>query len=248
MENLPIVRFSHVSVRFPNALANDDVCLDIRRGEAFALVGENGAGKTTLMNALYGLLKPTLGEIFIKGKKITPHHDPMRAMAMGIGMVHQHFKLVPGFTVAQNIALGMEPLRRLLFYDQARVRREVLALRRTLRPAREPGRRGGRAERGPAAARGNLKSAAPRRGRAGAGRTHRRAFPRRVRRAVFGAARNREGQKHDRDFDHPQAARSAGVFRPRGRDEAGKACGHRKHGGNRRAPPGRDDGGARGAV
>ncbi len=128
MADKPIVRFSHVTVRFPNALANDDVSLDIRRGEAFALVGENGAGKTTLMNALYGLLKPTLGEIFVKDKKITPHHDPMRAMAMGVGMVHQHFKLVPGFTVAQNIALGMEPRRRLLFYDQARVRREVLAL------------------------------------------------------------------------------------------------------------------------
>ena len=124
----PAVRFEHVSVRFPNALANDDVSLEIRSGEAFALVGENGAGKTTLMNVLYGLVEPTLGSVLIREQKISPRHDPMRAIAMGVGMVHQHFKLVPSFTVAQNVALGSEPIKRLVFYDQKRVHREVLAL------------------------------------------------------------------------------------------------------------------------
>ena len=124
----PVVRFEHVTVQFPGVLANDDVSLDIRRGEVFALVGENGAGKSTLMNVLYGLQKPTLGSLWIKGRKIGPRHDPLRAMAMGVGMVHQHFKLVPSFTVAQNIVLGMEPKRRGLFYDQKRADHDVRAL------------------------------------------------------------------------------------------------------------------------
>ncbi|MFH1513098.1 MAG: ATP-binding cassette domain-containing protein, partial [Bacillota bacterium] len=129
-DRTPIVRFEHISVRYPGALANDDVSLDIRSGEAFALVGENGAGKTTLMNVLYGLVRPALGDVYIKGRKISARHDPMRAMAMGVGMVHQHFKLVPSFTVAQNIALGSEPTKNLIFYDQKRLNREVLALGR----------------------------------------------------------------------------------------------------------------------
>ncbi|HPF87046.1 MAG TPA: ABC transporter ATP-binding protein [Candidatus Limiplasma sp.] len=127
-DSSPIVRFDHVSVRYPGALANDDVSLAIRRGEAFALVGENGAGKTTLMNVLYGLTRPTLGTVTIKGEAISARHDPMRAMAMGVGMVHQHFKLVPSFTVAQNIALGSEPVKNLVFYDHKKINSEVLAL------------------------------------------------------------------------------------------------------------------------
>lgn len=124
----PIVVFEHVTMQFPGVLANDDVSLSIRKGEVFALVGENGAGKSTLMNLLYGLQKPTLGSIAIKGQKTGVRHDPLRAMAMGVGMVHQHFKLVPSFTVAQNIALGMEPKRRGILYDQRRVNREVTLL------------------------------------------------------------------------------------------------------------------------
>ena len=111
-----IVRFSHVSKHYPGTLANDDVSLTIRQGEVFALVGENGAGKSTLMNLLYGLQAPTLGEIYIKGKPTGPQHGPENAMRMGVSMVHQHFKLVPSFTVAQNVMLGHEP-RRGLFYD-----------------------------------------------------------------------------------------------------------------------------------
>lgn len=127
-DQAPIVSFAHVSMQYPGVLANDDVNLAIQKGEVFALVGENGAGKSTLMNLLYGLQRPTLGEIRVKGKPTGTRHDPQRAMQMGLGMVHQHFKLVPSFTVAQNIALGMEPKRRGVFYDQKRVNAEVQAL------------------------------------------------------------------------------------------------------------------------
>ena len=127
-EGAPIVRFSHVTMQFPGVLANDDVSLSIRKGEVFALVGENGAGKSTLMNLLYGLQRPTLGDLYIREQKLPARHDPQQAMARGVGMVHQHFKLVRSFTVAQNIALGMEPKARGVFYDQRRVNAEVRAL------------------------------------------------------------------------------------------------------------------------
>lgn len=91
-----------------NVLANAQVDLSVESGEVHALVGENGAGKTTLMNILYGLIKPDSGEIFIDSQKVRIGH-PDDAIKHGIGMVHQHFKLVPSFTVAQNILLGMEP-------------------------------------------------------------------------------------------------------------------------------------------
>ncbi|HET9906145.1 MAG TPA: ABC transporter ATP-binding protein [Anaerolineales bacterium] len=88
--------------------ANEGVDFSVEHGEVHALVGENGAGKTTLMNILYGLIKPDSGEIIIDGEKVRIDH-PDEAIKHGIGMVHQHFKLVPSFTVAQNILLGMEP-------------------------------------------------------------------------------------------------------------------------------------------
>ncbi len=113
-----IVRFSHVSMQFPGTLANDDISLSIYEGEVFALVGENGAGKSTLMNLLYGLYQPTLGHIAIGGVPTGKSHSPEKAMAMGVSMVHQHFKLVPSFTVAQNILLGHEPKKMGLFYDE----------------------------------------------------------------------------------------------------------------------------------
>lgn len=133
-----IVRFSHVTKQFPGTLANDDVSLSIRRGEVFALVGENGAGKSTLMNQLYGLQKPTLGEIYIKGRQTSPQHSPEEAMGMGVSMVHQHFKLVPGFTVAQNILLGHEP-KKGLFYDEKAAAETVRRLSREYGLKVEPG-------------------------------------------------------------------------------------------------------------
>jgi simple sugar transport system ATP-binding protein len=95
---------------FPSTdvLANNNVDFDVVKGEVHALVGENGAGKTTLMNVLYGLIKPDSGTTLINGVQETITH-PDDAIALGIGMVHQHFKLVPSFTVAENIMLGMEP-------------------------------------------------------------------------------------------------------------------------------------------
>ena len=88
--------------------ANDHVDFSVEKGEVHALVGENGAGKTTLMNILYGLIKPDSGEIFIDSQPVHINH-PDDAIKHGVGMVHQHFKLVPSFTVAENILLGMEP-------------------------------------------------------------------------------------------------------------------------------------------
>ena len=115
-EREPIVRFEHISMQFPGVLANDDVSLDIYPGEVFALVGENGAGKSTLMNVLYGLNQPTGGSIHVKGKRVEKQ-SPSQAISMGVGMVHQHFKLVGSFTVAQNIALCCEPKKKLGLYD-----------------------------------------------------------------------------------------------------------------------------------
>ena len=88
--------------------ANDHVDFSVESGEVHALVGENGAGKTTLMSILYGLVKPDEGEILIDGQTVRIGH-PDDAIKHGIGMVHQHFKLIPSFTVAQNILLGIEP-------------------------------------------------------------------------------------------------------------------------------------------
>lgn len=100
----------HIRKYFPSSdvLAADDVTLEVREGQIHALVGENGAGKTTLMNMLYGLVTPDEGEIRVNGQPVRIAH-PDDAIRAGIGMVHQHFKLVPSFTIAENIMLGIEP-------------------------------------------------------------------------------------------------------------------------------------------
>ena len=114
-------------MQFPGVLANDSVSLEIKRGEVFALVGENGAGKSTLMNILYGLHRPTDGNIYVKGEKIEKF-KPMEAIEKGVGMVHQHFMLVPSFTVAQNIVLSREPKKMKFIYDLKKADREVREL------------------------------------------------------------------------------------------------------------------------
>lgn len=111
-----VVKFEHVSMEFPGVLANDDVSLEIKKGEVFALVGENGAGKSTLMNILYGINTPTNGEVYVKGRRIE-HFSPKAAIERGVGMVHQHFMLVPSFTVAQNIVMSREPRRLGVLFD-----------------------------------------------------------------------------------------------------------------------------------
>ncbi|MBR6120744.1 MAG: ABC transporter ATP-binding protein [Oscillospiraceae bacterium] len=116
--NEAVIRFEHVSMQFPGVLANDDVSLEIRRGEVFALIGENGAGKSTLMNILYGIQTPSSGEVWIKGKRVE-QYDPRIVIEQGVGMVHQHFMLVPSFTVAQNIVLSREPRKHKIFFDNA---------------------------------------------------------------------------------------------------------------------------------
>ncbi|MGH2536839.1 MAG: ABC transporter ATP-binding protein [Candidatus Promineifilaceae bacterium] len=102
-----ILEARHISKRFPGVLANDNIDLKLRRGEILALLGENGAGKSTLMNILYGLYHPDEGEIWIKGEQVRLH-SPGDAIARGVGMVHQHFQLVPVMTVAENVILGAE--------------------------------------------------------------------------------------------------------------------------------------------
>ncbi|MBR4308464.1 MAG: ABC transporter ATP-binding protein [Oscillospiraceae bacterium] len=121
------VRFCHVSMEFPGVLANDDISLDIRKGEVFALVGENGAGKSTLMHQLYGIHRPTSGEIWVKGEQISDFL-PKAAIARGVGMVHQHFMLVPSFSVAQNIVMSKEPKKLGIFYDKKTAEEKVRSL------------------------------------------------------------------------------------------------------------------------
>ncbi|MDR1421429.1 MAG: ABC transporter ATP-binding protein [Coriobacteriales bacterium] len=108
-----IVEMRHITKRFPGIVANDDINLSIHKGEIFALLGENGAGKSTLMSMLFGMYEPDEGELIVRGKKVNIT-SPAEAVALEIGMVHQHFKLVSNYTVTENIIMGREPLRRLL--------------------------------------------------------------------------------------------------------------------------------------
>lgn len=108
-----IVEMRHITKRFPGIVANRDVTVQIKKGEIFALLGENGAGKSTLMSMLFGMYEPDEGEIFIRGERVkitSPNH----ATKLNIGMVHQHFKLVSNYTIAENIIMGMEPVKKAL--------------------------------------------------------------------------------------------------------------------------------------
>jgi len=111
-----IIKLVGITKVFPGVVANDNVNLDIREGEIHAIVGENGAGKSTLMKIIYGLYQPTEGQIYIRGRLLNVS-NPQVAISHGIGMVHQHFMLVPSFTAAENVVLGGEPRRRAVFMD-----------------------------------------------------------------------------------------------------------------------------------
>lgn len=102
-----VIEMRHITKQFGDFKANDDINLQIRKGEIHALLGENGAGKSTLMNVLSGLLQPTSGEIYMNGQAVSIA-SPTKANQLGIGMVHQHFMLVDAFTVTENIILGSE--------------------------------------------------------------------------------------------------------------------------------------------
>ncbi|MDB5586279.1 MAG: heme transporter ATP-binding protein [Devosia sp.] len=125
--SVPVVSMRNIVKRFGNFTAIHSASMDIRRGEIHALVGENGAGKSTLMNILYGLLPRTDGDIELRGEAIR-FANPKEAIALGIGMVHQHFKLAPSFTVAENIILGSEPLKSFGRLDRIRAERETKAI------------------------------------------------------------------------------------------------------------------------
>ena len=119
-----------ITKRFGSLVANDHINLSVAPGQVHALLGENGAGKTTLMNVLYGLLQPDEGEILVDGTA-RRLRSPKDAIAVGIGMVHQHFMLVPVFTVAENVTLGIEETRRLGLLDRRKTRNDVRELSRS---------------------------------------------------------------------------------------------------------------------
>lgn len=104
----PIIEMRNIRKTFPGIVANDDISLTLNKGEIHALLGENGAGKSTLMSILFGLYRPDSGSVYVRGE-MQNIHGPNSATALGIGMVHQHFKLVAPFTVTENIILGVEP-------------------------------------------------------------------------------------------------------------------------------------------
>src|SRR2546430_8278649 len=130
MAEAPVLELRGISKRFPGVVANDNVDFDLRPGEVHALLGENGAGKSTLMNVLYGLYHPDEGEIRARGRPIALGSSK-DAIEAGIGMVHQHFMLIPVMTVAENIVLATEPTKAgiLLDYDAARSRVRELSER-----------------------------------------------------------------------------------------------------------------------
>lgn len=125
-QNDYVIEMRHITKEFPGIIANDDITLQLRRGEIHALLGENGAGKSTLMSVLFGLYQPEKGEI-LKDGKVVKINSPNDATALGIGMVHQHFKLVECFSVLDNIILGAEDTI-LGFTQKQKAKQKVLEL------------------------------------------------------------------------------------------------------------------------
>ncbi len=123
----PVLEFKNITKIFPGVIANNRISFSVQKGEILALLGENGAGKTTLMNILYGLYQPDDGEIFLEGQKVT-FHSPSDAIEKGIGMVHQHFMLVPVFNVAENVMLGKEDIKFGGFLDEKKTADSIIKI------------------------------------------------------------------------------------------------------------------------
>ena len=121
-----IIEMNHIVKEFPGIRANDDITLQVKKGEIHALLGENGAGKSTLMSVLFGMYKPESGSISLRGEEVSIS-GPKMANELGIGMVHQHFMLVHNFTVLQNIILGVETTKG-GFLKNDKAREKVIAL------------------------------------------------------------------------------------------------------------------------
>jgi len=119
-----VLELHGITKRFPGVLANDHIDITLKEGDILTLLGENGAGKTTLMNILYGLYEPDEGKIIVRGQEVEIQ-GPNDAIARGIGMVHQHFMLIPVMTVTENVMLGVEPTKNGVFLDSAKVAARV---------------------------------------------------------------------------------------------------------------------------
>src|SRR4051794_17435444 len=127
MDDAPVLELRGITKRFPGIVANDRIDLDLRKGEVHALLGENGAGKSTLMNVLSGLYRADEGEIWLKGSRVS-FRSSKEAIDAGIGMVHQHFMLIPVMTVAENIVLAAEPTTGGVLLDYGTATRRVREL------------------------------------------------------------------------------------------------------------------------
>ena len=246
MDERPVLELRGITKRFPGIVANDGVDFDLRKGEVHALLGENGAGKSTLMNVLYGLYRPDEGEILINGKP-AELGSPKASIENGVGMVHQHFMLIPVMTVAENIVLATEPVHNgvLLDYDAAAEARagDLDPLRARRRPARlRPGH-----HRRPAAARRDPEGALPRRRHPRA----RRADGRADAAGGAGALRDRQEPHRPGQVDHlhqPQAERGRRDRRPDHRAAARQEDRDAARRRSDRGGPGAPDGRPRGAA
>src|SRR5213080_3138161 len=137
MDDVPLLELRGITKQFPGVLANDHIDFDLRRGEVHALLGENGAGKSTLMSILYGLYTADSDEILMGGRPVSIS-SPKDAIELGIGMVHQHFMLIPVMTVTENIVLANEPVKAGVLLDEKAAEKRVADVARTFKFAVDP--------------------------------------------------------------------------------------------------------------